>query len=102
MRKFKNKLIFDSLVRGEAYMGLFKRKQLIYANDMSFHEKKLVCKRLNHIYYACYFTYIDIDVARALSHSISSGEILNEKEINQVNRILNLKVRLNLWWRNNS
>ena len=83
-------------------MGFFKRKHLIYANDMPFHDKKLVCKSLNHIYYTCYFTYIDIDVAKELSLAISSGETLNEKEINQVNRILKLKARLNLPWKNNS
>ncbi|MBA4698503.1 MAG: hypothetical protein H2212_03635 [Ruminococcus sp.] len=78
-------------------MKILKREQLVYTNNLSVNEKELVCKKLNRIYKGNQFRYSDIDIVKDLIIAISNGEILGEKDINQVNYLLKSKLRIRFW-----
>jgi|GEM_PF-6596188 len=72
-------------------------KKLIYSNDLSFEKKKVICKKLDYLFYAGYDYYEDIGIVEDLSHSIRDNEVLSEKQIKQVNHLLGYKLRLKIF-----
>jgi len=67
-------------------------EKIIYSNDLSFEKKKVICKKLDSLFYAGFYDYRDIDVVKDLSFSIKDDAVLSEKQIKQVNYLLGYKL----------
>lgn len=73
-----------------------KKKPMVYRNDMDPKEKKLISRKIHHIYYTNQFAE-DAGIIWKLLRYIERDEILSEEEIKLVNFLMKFKWSLKLW-----